>query len=119
MNNILVCITDPINCNNIIQRLTEDKTPDDNLYIVYIDDFVLTEKEKINLESLYEKALVVGGNFRVIKTNNVVTSLEEFIKTSNIDIVYINENSNTSANRNIDKQLKSKLDPSIKMKIIT
>ena len=96
MTNVLVCITRKESAKKLIQYGKDFiKDENDNLFIVNIGSYEMyylnkTEEEQ-DLDYLYELALKAGGDIKVIRSNNAIESIFNYIREHEISMVVIEE----------------------------
>lgn len=96
MTNVLVCVTRKESAKKLIQYGKDFiKDENDNLFIVNIGSYEMyylnkTEEEQ-DLDYLYELALKAGGDIKVIRSNNAIESIFNYIREHEISMVVIEE----------------------------
>lgn len=96
MINVLVCVTRKESAKKLIQYGKDFiKDENDNLFIVNIGSYEMyylnkTEEEQ-DLDYLYELALKAGGDIKVIRSNNAIESIFNYIREHEISMVVIEE----------------------------
>lgn len=96
MTNVLVCVTRKESAKKLIQYGKDFiKDENDNLFIVNIGSYEMyylnkTEEDQ-DLDYLYELALKAGGDIKVIRSNNAIESIFNYIREHEISMVVIEE----------------------------
>lgn len=96
MTNVLVCVTRKESAKELIQYGKDFiKDENDNLFIVNIGSYEMyylnkTEEEQ-DLDYLYELVLKAGGDIKVIRSNNAIESIFNYIKEHEISMVVIED----------------------------
>lgn len=96
MENIMVCVTKQKTCQRLIDFGKKLRTNDDDqLFIIHVAhtdfNFLGNSKENEALEFLYSKAMEVGANLTVEKSNNVLETLVKLVVDNKIDKIIVGE----------------------------
>lgn len=96
MNNIMVCVTKEETVDTLIEYIYRNWGNEDNkIYFVHVGSYEMyymnkTEEEE-ELNYLYEKALLCGGDVSVLRSNKYLESVAKFIEKNNISRVIIED----------------------------
>ncbi len=96
MKNVMVCVTQQRNCDRLIQyghSILDDDRGD--LFIIHVAHyqfkFLGNSQEGEALEYLYEKAMSVGAQLTVVRSNNVLDTLVGLVEKYRITHVVLGE----------------------------
>lgn len=96
MNNIMVCVTKEETVDTLIEYIYRNWGNEENkIYFVHVGSYEMyymnkTEEEE-ELNYLYEKALLCGGDVSVLRSNKYLESVAKFIEKNNISCVIIED----------------------------
>ncbi len=96
MNNIMVCVTKEETVDTLIEYIYRNWGNEENkIYFVHVGSYEMyymnkTEEEE-ELNYLYEKALLCGGDVSVLRSNKYLESVAKFIEKNNISRVIIED----------------------------
>lgn len=116
MDNILLCTTQEsdlrylkIEVTNILKKRYTDISQFE-IHFVLLESFKVSGNtiDQDYVDILHEIALQYTSSFRVIKSNNIVDSILDYIKMKNIRRVIIEREATTSAFRNVGEVLKKR-----------
>ncbi len=115
MNNILVCVTQQKQCENLINEAIKLKSSeDDNLSIIHIVKEGWSEFSNLNepdaLEYLFDVAKGINAMLQVIKAKDISTELQSFICDNDINIVVMGKSREEHNENNIIKVLTKKFE---------
>ncbi len=95
MKNIMVCVTKQINCERLIDYANDFRGEDDILHIIHVAhtdfNFLGKTKEIDALEYLYTKAMDVGAELTVEKSDNVIGTLVETAIENDINVIVLGD----------------------------
>jgi len=123
MKNVMVCVTQQKTCDRLI-RFGNEFLGDEQgeLFIIHVAhydfNFLGNSKEGDALEYLYEKALEYGANLTVVRSNDVLETLNDLVEKNKITHIILGESGEGNNKSNIVKQLEKKLADKAKMVII-
>ncbi len=113
MKNIMVCVTKQINCERLINYANEYRSEEDILHIIHVAhtdfNFLGKTKEIDALEYLYTKAMDVGAELTVEKSNDVIETLVECAIENDIDVIILGDTKEEKNPRSFFSQFESKL----------
>lgn len=93
MPNIMICVTGQLECERLIDyalELSEKKTGE--IFLVHVSSDQRKFTDSIDaLQYLYTQAVENGASLNVLKSKNVLDTLEQFISENKIDIVIMGE----------------------------
>jgi len=114
VKDILVCVTQQKTCERLIRKAAalRDEVKG-NLHVIHVAknewNFLDNIKEGEALEYLFGISKSVGANLFVLKSDNIVQAIAEFVKKNSIDYIIMGESLNDHKENNFYKELKSKL----------
>jgi len=114
MKNVMVCVTQQKTCDRLIQFghdfLGNEKG---ELFIIHVAHYSIkflgSSKEGEALEYLYEKALEYGANLTVVRSNDVIGTLNSLVEKNNINYIIVGESGESELKSNMVEQLKKKI----------
>lgn len=110
--NILVCVTQQKTCERLIRKAAELRDElRGNLFVIHVakDDwnFLDNIKEGEALEYLFGISKSVGANLTVLRSEEIVKTIAEFVKENNIHCIIMGESPNDHKENNFYNALKS------------
>ena len=119
LKRIMVCVTKQINCQRLIEYGKNYANSDDELFIIHVthSDFNFLGKSKENeaLVFLYEKAMEVGAELTVEKSDNVIDTLIEEVRTKEVNIVILGESGEAKGPLNFITRFKDRLGQNVEL----
>lgn len=111
MPNIMICVTGQLECERLIRyalKLGENKRGE--LFLVHVssDERNFTDSMEA-LQYLYDQAVENGASLNVLKSKNVLDTLEQFISQNKIDIVVMGESKEQKVENSMVDKLKSRI----------
>ncbi|RCX16620.1 universal stress protein family protein [Anaerobacterium chartisolvens] len=113
-HNILVCVTQQKTCERLIRRAAEMNVEmEGELFVLHVAkngwNFLDNAKEGEALEYLFGISKSVGANLTVLKSDNIIESIINFIKENAISYIIIGESPNDHKENNFAQELESLL----------
>ncbi|MDF2654640.1 MAG: universal stress protein UspA [Bacillota bacterium] len=123
MKNVMVCVTQQKTCDRLIQYghdfLGDQKG---ELFIIHVAHYQIkflgNSKEGEALEYLYEKALEYGANLTVVRSNDVLETLDDLIKKNNITHVILGESGEAQTRSNMVEKLRERVSGKAELLVI-
>lgn len=123
MKNVMVCVTQQKTCDRLIQYghdfLGDQKG---ELFIIHVAHYQIkflgNSKEGEALEYLYEKALEYGANLTVVRSNDVLETLDDLIKKNNITHVILGESGEAQTKSNMVEKLRDRVSGKAELLVI-
>jgi K+-sensing histidine kinase KdpD len=120
--NILVCVTQQKTCARLIKKASEIKNDlKGELFVIHVAknewNFLDNIKEGEALEYLFTISKSVGANLTVLKSDDIISTLVEFIKEHRINHIVMGESPNDHKENIFAKELQ-KLLPNIELQVI-
>lgn len=120
--NILVCVTQQKTCERLIRKAAElAKTGRSELYVIHVAkndwNFLDNIKEGEALEYLFGISKSVGANLSVLKSDNIVKTISDYVKENKIDCLIMGESPEDHKENNFYQELRVLLN-NIDIKII-
>lgn len=121
---ILVCVTSQKSCERLIDKGKEMIISEqDQLSIVHIAHYEFTvmgrSEEGEALEYLYKKALSSGANLTVIRSNDIIRTLVDYVDENDIDYVIIGKNKELMINGDIETKLTDAFSEKVTIQVIS
>ncbi|HHW48548.1 MAG TPA: universal stress protein [Clostridiaceae bacterium] len=112
---ILVCVTQQKTCERLIRKAAELRGDGQSeLFVIHVAKsnwkFLDNIKEGEALEYLFEISKSVGANLSVLKSDDIVKTILEFVKNNEIDCIIMGESPSDRKENNFYKELKASLD---------
>lgn len=112
--NILVCVTQQKTCERLIKKASSlVKEPYGNLFVIHVAKnewkFLDSAKEGEALEYLFGVSKAAGANLTVIKSDEIVSAIVDFVIENEIDCIIMGNSNNDHKENHFYKDLKSKL----------
>lgn len=112
MANIMICVTGQMECARLIRyALTLQKEKRDELYLVHVsaeENKSFTDSIEA-LQYLYAQASENGASLNVLKSKNVLDTLQEFVIKHKIDVVVMGESNATKRENSMIERLQDSL----------
>lgn len=123
MKNVMVCVTQQKTCDRLIRYGHEFLGQDTGeLFIIHVAHqnikFLGHPKDGDALEYLYEKAVEYGANLTVIRSNDVLGTIENLVDKNNITHLILGESGETQSDSNLTSKLQSKISGHAELVII-
>ncbi|HWQ78302.1 MAG TPA: universal stress protein [Anaerovoracaceae bacterium] len=114
MKNVMVCVTQQRTCDRLIQYghefLGNEKG---ELFIIHVAHYQIkflgSPKEGEALEYLYEKALEYGANLTVVRSSDVIETLNSLVEKNKINYIIVGESGEAEVKSNMVEQLRKKV----------
>jgi len=111
---ILVCVTQQKTCERLIRKAAELRGESQcELYVIHVAknnwNFLDNIKEGEALEYLFGISKSVGANLSVLKSDDIVKTILDFVNNNEIDCIIMGESPNDHKENNFYKELKSSL----------
>src|SRR5690554_1091680 len=115
---IMVCITQQKSCERLIKKGSEiSNQVNGELHVIHVVKegwkYFSKLKESDALEYLFDRAKAYGGALTVIKAPDIESTLKDFALKNDIDIIVMGESLEQSAQQNMIKRLRKKLNKDI------
>ena len=119
----MVCVTQQKNCDRLIKTGTEILGEDEGeLYVIHVSktgvNFLGKEKDGEALEYLYQKAKEHGATLTVVRSNDVVKTLNEIAEKYLISHVVMGSSLEQNHQNDISKQFMDAINQKIIVKIV-
>lgn len=119
--NIMVCVTQQKTCDRLIKRgvkvLKKDDENDGELFVIHVAKegfkFLGKSKEGEALEYLFQKAKEYGANLTVVRSADVLKTLEDLINKNEINYIVLGESLEESKDKSIVNKLKTRINQEI------
>ncbi|MDF3000260.1 MAG: universal stress protein UspA [Bacillota bacterium] len=114
MKNVMVCVTQQKTCDRLI-RYGHDFLGDQKgeLFIIHVAHYQIkflgNSKEGEALEYLYEKALEYGANLTVVRSNDVLETLDDLVKKNKITHVILGESGEAETRSSVVEKLRERV----------
>ncbi len=113
-HNILVCVTQQKTCERLIRKAAEMNVEmEGELFVLHVAkngwNFLDNAKEGEALEYLFGISKSVGANLTVLKSDNIIESIMNFIKENGISYIIIGESPNDHKENNFSQELEGLL----------
>lgn len=114
LKNILVCVTQQKTCERLIRKaaMLRDELKS-NLFVIHVIksdwNFLGNEKEGEALEYLFSISKSVGADLSVLKSDNIVDTIVEFVIKNDINCIIMGEPTNNLKENNFYYELKNLL----------
>ncbi|WP_419823336.1 universal stress protein UspA [Anoxybacterium hadale] len=114
MKNVMVCVTQQKTCDRLI-RYGHDFLGDQKgeLFIIHVAHYQIkflgNSKEGEALEYLYEKALEYGANLTVVRSNDVLETLEDLVTKNKITHVILGESGEAETRSSVVEKLRERV----------
>lgn len=110
--NILVCVTQQKTCERLIRKAFSIKSePKDNLFVIHVAkndwNFLDNAREGEALEYLFGISKSVGANLSVLKSDEIVKSISDFVRDHNINCIILGESPNDHKENKFYNELRS------------
>lgn len=123
MKNVMVCVTQQKTCDRLIRYghefLGNEKG---ELFIIHVAHYELyflgNSKEGEALEYLYEKALEYGANLTVVRSNDVLETLETLVEKNNITHIIVGESGEIENKSNMVNRLQKRIGSKTELMVI-
>ncbi|NMB33456.1 MAG: universal stress protein UspA [Clostridium sp.] len=120
--NILVCVTQQVTCKRLILKATEYKNNEqDELHVIHVAknewNFLDNIREGEALEYLFKISKSVGANLSVLKSDDIVQTIVNFVEEHKITHIVMGKSPNDHKENNFYTELKGLLDD-VKIHII-
>ena len=123
--NILVCVTQQKTCERLIHKavsIKEEFKVTGDLYVIHVAknglNFLDNPKEGEALQYLFEISKSVGANLFVLKSDNIIKCIADFVQENNIGCVVIGKSPESEAENEFNKRLRSALKDHVDIKVI-
>ena len=108
---LLVCVTQQKTCERLIQKAELlRKEISGRLFVIHVAksewSFLDNKKEGEALEYLFGISKSIGADLAVLRSDDIVHTIVEFIKENKISIVVVGESPNDHTENNFIKELK-------------
>ncbi|WP_173400188.1 universal stress protein [Acetivibrio straminisolvens] len=112
--NILVCVTQQITCERLILKAADLRNElRGELFVIHVAknewNFLDNIKEGEALEYLFKISKSVGANLSVLKSDNIVQTIVDFVNENKITHIVMGESPNDHKENNFYNELKSLL----------
>lgn len=124
MNNIMVCVTKEDAIDTLIEYVYRSWGNEENkIYLVHIGSYEMyymnkTEEEE-ELNYLYEKALLCGGDVSILRSNKYLESVAKFIEKNNISRVIIEDTRELRQLKNLESYVLENMGRGIECTFLT
>ncbi len=114
IQNILVCVTQQKTCERLIKKAAglRDKY-NGELYVIHVAknewNFLDNAKEGEALEYLFGISKSVGAKLSVLKSDNIVDTIVDFVNENDICYIVIGESPEKHKENNFSNELKARL----------
>lgn len=124
---ILVCVTQQKTCERLIKEGARLKNPDEELYVVNVSQegwSLLGKKYKEPgeaaeaLEYLFEISKNYGAHMTVLRSNDVVRALVDFLNKKKIPLVILGGSKQEDESSNMAKKIKRKAESDVEIRIL-
>lgn len=121
--NILACVTQQKTCEKLIRRaaLLRNKLKG-NLFVIHVAknewNFLDNKKEGEALEYLFGISKSVGANLYVLKSDNIVKTISDFVKDNSINYLIMGESLNDHKENKFYDDLRKILDNKVEIQVI-
>lgn len=110
--NVLVCVTQQKNCERLIHKASElNEKYNGELFIIHVAkndwNFLDNHKEGEALQYLFNISKSVGANLSVLKSDNIVKTIANFVNENKIGCIVMGESQSIHKENNFYYQLKS------------
>lgn len=113
--NILVCVTQQKTCERLIKKAAKLRDEvNGNLYVIHVAknewNFLDNEREGEALDYLFGISKSFGANLSVLKSNNIVKTIYDFVKENKIDFIVMGESQRDRKENRFYTELKGMLE---------
>ncbi|MDD4493897.1 MAG: universal stress protein [Eubacteriales bacterium] len=113
-SNLLVCVTQQKTCERLIRQAAEmQEKLDGELHVLHVArvgwNFLDNNEEGEALEYLFKISKSVGANLTVLKSDNIVGSIIEYVNKNNISGIVIGEPPDKEKKRSVFYKLRNEL----------
>jgi len=120
--NILVCVTQQKTCERLIRNAANLKEElKGELFVIHVAknewNFLDNKKEGEALDYLFRISKSVGADLSVLKSDNIVETIVEFVKERKISYIVMGESPNDHKENNFFNELKYTL-ADVEIKIV-
>lgn len=121
--NIMVCVTQQKTCQRLIKRGSELRNKyNGELFIIHVAKegwhFLGKSEDGDALEFLFQKAKDYGANLTVVRSNDVLGTLENLVKKNKIDLIVLGESGENNESTNIVNNLGKQFQEEVKFEIM-
>ncbi len=113
MKNIMVCVTLQNTCHKLIEYAEKIREPNDKLFVLHVakngQSFMGALDEATTLEFLYSVSQKVNADMTVLHSDNVASTIIDFIKTNNISLAVLGTPDTNSKDNGLISSLAAKL----------
>lgn len=123
MKNVMVCVTQQKTCDRLI-RYGHDFLGDQKgeLFIIHVAHYQIkflgNSKEGEALEYLYEKALEYGANLTVVRSNDVLETLDDLVTKNKITHVILGESGEAETRSSVVEKLRERVSGKAELLVI-
>ncbi len=114
VRNILVCVTQQKTCERLIKKALEFSNAGDSIYIIHVAkdnwSFLDNDREGEALEYLFGIAKSVGANLTVLRSDDIVDTIAEYVRENKIDILVMGDSKGDHSENYFYKSLKLSLE---------
>lgn len=119
---ILVCVTQQKTCERLIKKASQIAVIDkSDLFVIHVAkdswNFLDNKKEGEALEYLFAISKSVGANLSVLKSDDIVKTITQYVNDNKIDCVIMGESPGDHKENNFYNELKFSLN-NIELKVI-
>ncbi len=113
IDNVLVCVTQQKTCERLILNGSDLVKNNGNLYVIHVveegERFLNQKTDGEALEYLFGVSKNSGANLTVLKSNDMVKTIENFAKDHKINKIVIGKPKESKKGKNIVSSLKKAL----------
>jgi K+-sensing histidine kinase KdpD len=114
IRNILVCVTQQMTCERLIRKAASIRDDcNGQLFVIHVAknewNFLDNVKEGEALEYLFGISKSVGAKLSVLKSDDIVGTIVEFVKDNNIYCIVLGASPENHKENNFSDELKAKL----------
>jgi len=112
--NILVCVTQQKNCERLIKKAAEiGKPAGAQIHVLHVAreniNFLSGNSDSEALEYLFRCSKAVGANLTVIKSDNVIKAIADYVKENNIDCIILGKSNSKKGSDSFVRQLSANI----------
>lgn len=112
--NILVCITQQKTCERLIREAADIKNDHEGeLHVIHVAKnewkFLDNVKEGEALEYLFKVSKSVGANLSVLRSDDIVETILEYVKENNINFIVVGKSKEMHKENNFIKTLENNI----------